>query len=95
MVQLRWYSVRLQIVSAALFAGGLVSRLVLDWQNETAWSYPSAIEFQTYWYGAGLLAFLLWIIDPAKTARQRGIGCATWVGLALASAWLILSSDPK
>ena len=95
MVKRRWYFVRLWVISLALFACGFIGRLVLDWQGETAYSYPIAVELQMYWYTAGLFVLLLWIIGQAGSVRVGIISCVAWFVLAFALALAILSSIPK
>jgi hypothetical protein len=86
---------RLWVVALALFAIGAIARSVFLYQGNEAYSYPYAVEFQLYPYGAALAVLALWILFQTRRARQLAIGCVLWLFMAIASVAAVLSSIPK
>lgn len=97
MTLMRWQAPRLWFVSVSLFVGAFAGRLVLDAQDNVAYSYPYAVQLQIYGYGAALivLGVCALCLGQKATRSQYVGGCVTWLLLAFASGVLVLSSIPK
>jgi hypothetical protein len=93
MLKPRSYHVRLQFVSLLCFGAGFVCRVALG-RQDIAFSYPYSVLFQSCWYAAGLVLFMLAILGE-QSWKKGCLGLGIWMLLGVASIVAILLSVPK
>lgn len=87
--------VRLWLVAVTLFVAGFAGRLVLKQATPyEAYSYPSAIAIQFYFYAAGLFVLMVWRLRSENVGVRRILGRVGWL-VAVLCGLVILSSIPK
>jgi hypothetical protein len=101
---MRWYYVRLWLVSLSCVLAGLVCRFALLGED-VAYSYPYAVNLQIVWYGAAFVFLFLWCLgmqvkdDRGEVEwgsdRKGTLGCGALLILAILSFISILTSIPK
>ncbi|MCZ2342130.1 MAG: hypothetical protein LC104_10095 [Bacteroidales bacterium] len=88
--------VRPWVVAAALFAAGVIGRVVLEaTAGDPVARFMYAVTIQGLAYGTGLLMLAGWWLRAADVGPRGGLGCAGWLALAAVALVAIVSSGYK